>query len=95
MIYCNHQNYKKRHGVEESSQEAESTYEMRVRHRGGQHGWILRGKEEKKCFSDFFPSEFSVFPEKLFWENFSYLFFDQSEFAYRVKKKEKEKENQA
>jgi len=55
----------------------------------------FEGEGGKKCFSDFFPSEFSVFPEKLFWENFSYLFFDQSEFAYRVKKKEKEKENQA
>ena len=50
MIYCNHQNYKKRHGLEESSQKVESTYEMRVRHRGGQHGWILRGKEEKNVF---------------------------------------------
>jgi len=44
----------------------------------------FEGEGGKKCFSDFFPSEFSVFPEKLFWENFSYLFFDQSEFAYRV-----------
>jgi len=45
----------------------------------------FEGEGGKKCFSDFFPSEFSVFPEKLFWEKFSYLFFDQSEFAYRVR----------
>ena len=36
----------------------------------------FEGEGGKKCFSDFFPSEFSVFPEKLFWEKFSYLFFD-------------------
>ena len=47
MMYCNQQNYKKRRGGEESSQEIELTYEMRVRHRG-HHARILR--EKKKGF---------------------------------------------
>ena len=46
---------------------------------GGQHGWILRGKEKNFGFFEVFLSEKWVIPESCF---FPFCFSDQSEVRY-------------
>jgi len=63
-VYYNHSQYKERDTGTDSSQGTQSDGEGQGKHRGGQHGCILRKKEGKNGFFLFPLSAFLVIPKK-------------------------------